>query len=135
MTSKNSDNPLDEHFLQPRNTGVLEDADFTVRVENPVCGDLMDLHVRHGPDGRVDACRFQVYGCPAAIAAGSMLTELVVGKSCEELRALRRDDLLESLGDFPRRQVHAVHLAYDAVEAVCETWKPIKSEPSSPDEP
>ena len=63
--------PLEEHFLRPRNAGGLTDADLSVRVENPVCGDLLDLHLRRDDDGRVSERRFQGDGCPAAIRAGS----------------------------------------------------------------
>ena len=114
--------PLEEHFLRPQNAGELADADLSVRVENPVCGDLLDLHIRRGGNGRVAACRFQVYGCPAAIAAGSMLTELVTGRSKDECESLTLEAITTALGGLPNAQLHAAHLALDAVQTACRTW-------------
>jgi len=117
-----ADGPLEEHFLRPRNAGELADADLSVRVENPVCGDLLDLHLRRGSDGRIAACGFQVYGCPAAIAAGSMLTELIAGRSKEECEALTLEQITTTLGALPKAQLHAVHLAFDALQSACSQW-------------
>ncbi len=108
---------LDDHFLTPRNTGVLEGADFKVRVENPVCGDLLDLYVRCAPNGAVEACTHQVYGCPAAIAAASVLTEMARGRTVEELEAIGLEDISAALGRLPDEKIHAAHLARDALRA------------------
>ena len=108
---------LDDHFLTPRNAGALEGADFKVRVENPVCGDLLDLYVRRAPDGTIEACTHQVYGCPAAIAAGSVLTEMVRGRTVEELRAIGHEEISAALGRLPDEKIHAAHLARDALRA------------------
>src|SRR5258708_29813963 len=111
-----SDTVLD-HFEHPRNVGDRHDADAEVRIEHPVCGDIMTLAVKLS-DGRVTAVRYRVRGCVASIAAGSCLTELIMGKSIPEATALKREQLLEALGGLPDASVHATHLALDALTAV-----------------
>jgi NifU-like protein involved in Fe-S cluster formation len=113
---------LDDHFRSPRNAGMLEDADLSVRVENPVCGDILHLHIRRDPAGRIAACRFQVYGCPAAIAAGSALTELIEGRSAAELARIGRETITAALGGLAADRVHAAVLARDAIEAALAQW-------------
>jgi NifU-like protein involved in Fe-S cluster formation len=115
--------PFDDHFRNPRNAGVLEGADLTVRVDNPVCGDILHLYLTRAPGGFVEACKFQVYGCPAAIAAGSLLTELLSGRRAEDLERITQDSISTALGGLGTDQVHAALLAYDAVQAVTQTWK------------
>ncbi len=108
---------LDDHFLSPRNAGVLDGADFKVRVENPACGDLLDLYVRRAPDGSLEAGTHQVDGGPAAIAAGSVLTEMVRGRTREELEAIGHEEISAALGRLPDEKIHAAHLARDALRA------------------
>ncbi len=112
-----ADSPLDDHFHNPRNTGLIERPDATSRVENPVCGDLMHLYLRLGMGGVVEEARFQVYGCPAAIAAGSVLTELIRGRSPEEIRELRESAIDGALGGLGGEKAHAAALAIDALRA------------------
>lgn len=114
--------PLDDHFHHPRNAGVLPDADLHVEVENPVCGDVLHLYLRRDGAGRVMAARFQVYGCPAAIAAGSLLTELVSGLTRSELRSLKEERINEALGGLAAQTRHAAVLAADAVEKAAHCW-------------
>jgi nitrogen fixation protein NifU and related proteins len=111
-----SDAVLD-HFEHPRNVGELADADAEVRLEHPVCGDIMKLAVKLA-DGRIGQVRFRTRGCVAAIAAGSCLTELIAGKSVTEAAALRREQLLEALGGLPEASTHATQLAMDALQQV-----------------
>lgn len=115
--------PLDDHFLAPRNAGVLEDADLKVRVENPVCGDLLDLYVQRAPDGTIAACSHQVYGCPAAIAAASVLTEMARGRTLDELEGVGHEQISAALGRLPDEKIHAAHLARDAIRAVVRQLK------------
>jgi NifU-like protein involved in Fe-S cluster formation len=114
---------LDEHFRRPRNAGVLPGADLSVQVENPVCGDTLHLYLKRAPSGCVEEARFQVYGCPAAIAAGSVLTELVQGRSRGELLRITRDGISAALGGLAAEKVHAAVLAHDALKAVLVEWK------------
>jgi len=93
-----------------------------VRVENPVCGDLMPLYLRIGPDGRVAAATFQVYGCPAAIAAGSVLTGLVVGSGPGELSAMDEARIDAALGGLRGEKAHAATLAADAARSAAAAF-------------
>jgi nitrogen fixation NifU-like protein len=103
-----------DHFEHPRNAGDLPAADAEVRLEHPVCGDIMSLAVKL-VDGRIDQVRYRTRGCVASIAAGSCLTEMIRGKSPAEAAALRREQLLDALGGLPNASVHATHLAMDAL--------------------
>ena len=113
-----SDTVLD-HFEHPRNVGDLHDADAEARIEHPVCGDIMTLAVKLS-DGKMTEVRYRVRGCVASIAAGSCLTEMVLGKSVPEATALKREQLLQALGGLPNASVHATHLAMDTLTAVLD---------------
>jgi nitrogen fixation NifU-like protein len=111
-----------DHFEHPRNVGDLADADAEVRLEHPVCGDIMKLAVKLD-DGRIGQVRYRTQGCVAAVAAGSCLTEMIVGKSLAEARSVQREQLLEALGGLPNASVHATHLAMDALAQVLTKLK------------
>jgi nitrogen fixation NifU-like protein len=106
-----------EHFEHPRNVGELAQPDAEVRLEHPVCGDVMRLSLKLA-DGRIGEVRYQTRGCVASIAAGSCLTEMIQGKSLAEARSLKREALVEALGGLTNASMHASHLAMDALEAV-----------------
>ena len=106
-----------EHFEHPRNVGDLPSPDAEVRLEHPVCGDVINLAVKL-KDGRIHEVRYRTRGCVASIAAGSCLTEMMQGKSLVEASALRREQLVEALGGLPNASVHATHLAIDALAEV-----------------
>lgn len=106
-----------DHFEHPRNIGELGGADAQARVENPVCGDIMDLAVKVSGD-RIEDVRYRIRGCVAAIASGSCLTEMIKGRSLAEARAIKREQLLNALDGLPRASQHATHLAMDALAAV-----------------
>jgi nitrogen fixation NifU-like protein len=106
-----------EHFEHPRNVGELPSPDAEVRLEHPVCGDIMSLAVKLSGD-RIDEVRFRTRGCVASIAAGSCLTEMIAGKSLTEAKALKREQLVEALGGLPNASIHATHLAMDALTQV-----------------
>jgi nitrogen fixation protein NifU and related proteins len=110
-----------EHFERPRNAGTVDDADAAVRVENPACGDVLELTVRRErgrDDFRIAEIRFRAKGCVAAMACGSALTELVSGKTVGEAKRLTRDDVVRAVGGLPQASEHASHLAMDALGAV-----------------
>ena len=106
-----------EHFQRPHNTGDLLDATTTVRVTNPVCGDTLQLSVRLA-GGRIEAARFKTQGCVAAIAASSVLTDLLTGKTIEEARQVTAQQISEGLQGLPPATFHAAQLCCDAVSAV-----------------
>jgi nitrogen fixation protein NifU and related proteins len=106
-----------EHFNNPHNAGELLDASVTVEVTNPVCGDILRLSVRLDAE-RIAAARFKTQGCVAAIASSSVLTDLLVGKSATELRAIVPQQISSALGGLPPATFHAAQLCGDAVAAL-----------------
>lgn len=104
-----------EHLDNPRNVGTLADAAHGV-ASNPVCGDVLHLYLKI-EDDQIAAARFQVEGCPPSIAAGSVLTELLVGQSIATVRQLKAKDLAAALGGLPRNKDHCAVLAVDALRA------------------
>ncbi|HEX2713198.1 MAG TPA: iron-sulfur cluster assembly scaffold protein [Candidatus Acidoferrales bacterium] len=106
-----------DHFKNPRNAGELPGATATVEVSNPACGDIMELAVRVA-GGRIADARFRTRGCVTAIACGSLLTELVRGKTLDEARRITYQQISEALGGLPPATVHGSQLACDALTAV-----------------
>ncbi len=106
-----------DHFQNPRNPGEIKNADARVQIENPACGDVLELTARIG-SGRILEIGFRAKGCVSAMACASALTELVVGKTFSEARELRREDLVEKVGGLPEASAHAGHLALDALQAL-----------------
>lgn len=105
-----------EHFEHPRNVGELAEASAAVQLENPACGDILRLSVRV-EDGRIAEVRYRAKGCVSAIACGSLLTEMLQGRTLGEARALRREELILGLGGLPEASTHASHLAMDTLAA------------------
>lgn len=105
-----------DHFQNPRNAGDLPDADATVEIENPVCGDVIRLSMKLDA-GRIIAIKFKAKGCVPAMACGSALTEMVLGKTAEEALRLTREDLVRAVGGLPQASSHAAQLALDALAA------------------
>jgi nitrogen fixation NifU-like protein len=110
-----------EHFRNPHNAGDLPGATATVEVTNPVCGDILRLSVHIEAD-RVAAARFKTQGCVAAIASSSVLTDLLLGKSPAELRAIAPQEISAALGGLPPATFHAAQLCTDAVAALLKKF-------------
>ena len=106
-----------DHFRNPRNAGDLPDASATVEVTNPVCGDVLRLSVRVEA-GRISAARFRTQGCVAAIAASSILTEMLAGLTLADARGITPQKISDALGGLPPATFHAAQLCADAVAAV-----------------
>jgi nitrogen fixation protein NifU and related proteins len=106
-----------DHFQNPRNAGEVENPDVAVQIENPACGDVLRLSARI-EDGRISDIRFRAKGCVPAMACGSALTELIAGKKLDELRCLKREELIQNVGGLPEASTHASHLAMDALSAL-----------------
>ncbi|HZQ94205.1 MAG TPA: iron-sulfur cluster assembly scaffold protein [Candidatus Sulfotelmatobacter sp.] len=116
-----------DHFQNPRNAGDLADADGTAEIENPVCGDVIRLSLKMA-GGQIQQIRFKAKGCVPAIACGSALSELALGKTAQEARRLRQDDLIAALGGLPQASSHAAQLALDALsKALFQTERAGKS--------
>ena len=111
-----------EHLLHPCNVGEIPDADGIGSVGNPVCVDIMKLYIKVENDKIVDA-KFKTFGCGAAIATSSMITELVKGKSIEEALKLSNNTVAEALGGLPSIKMHCSVLAEEALKSAVEDYK------------
>jgi NifU-like protein involved in Fe-S cluster formation len=109
-----------DHFEHPRNAGVVDFPDASAQVENPACGDILKLTAKL-TDGRITEAKFLARGCVPAIACGSALTELIIGKTLKEAAALSREDVVRELGGLPEASTHAGHLAMDALAALLKS--------------
>jgi nitrogen fixation protein NifU and related proteins len=105
-----------DHFQHPRNPGEVANADSSVQIENPACGDVLKLTLRL-VEGRIAEIRFLAQGCVPTMACASLLTELLQERSIAEARQLRREDLVKAIGGLPKASLHASHLAMDALNA------------------
>jgi len=110
-----------EHFKNPRNVGEMENPDGTGRVGNPVCGDIMELYIKVN-DGIIVDAKFRTFGCGAAIATSSMVTEIVKGKSIEEALKISNRAVAEALGGLPAVKMHCSVLAEDALKSAIEDY-------------
>ena len=106
-----------DHFERPRNSGVLDHADASVQLENPVCGDVLKLSARI-VEGKISEIKFQAQGCVPAIACGSALSELVKGMTINQASALDQSALIRVLGQLPEASSHALALAMDALSGL-----------------
>lgn len=116
-----SDKVMD-HFLNPRNMGELEDADAIADVGNPACGDMMRLYLRI-KDGVIIDAKFKTFGCGAAIATSSMLTEMLKGKTLEEAKSISNQVVAEALDGLPPVKMHCSVMAEEALAAALEDYK------------
>jgi nitrogen fixation NifU-like protein len=106
-----------EHFQNPRNAGEVEAPDAIAQLENPACGDILELTLKLEGQ-RIADIRFRAKGCVPAMACGSAITELVKGKKLEEARRVSREELVRKVGGLPQASAHASHLAMDTLVAV-----------------
>ena len=111
-----------DHFSNPRNVGVLADADGVGQVGNPVCGDMMTFYIKVR-DGRLSDIKFQTFGCGAAIAVSSMVSEMAMGKTLEEAIAITNESVAEMLGGLPKNKMHCSNLGADALHQAIENYK------------
>ncbi len=108
-----------DHFEHPRNAGDIAAPDASVRMENPACGDILQLTLKLS-GGRIEEIRFRAKGCVASMACASALTELVRGRTLAEARTLSRDEVVRAVGGLPPASMHASHLAVDALAAALD---------------
>lgn len=115
-----------EHFMSPRNVGEIEDADGIGKVGNPTCGDLMMISIKVEDDIITDI-KFKTFGCGAAIATSSMVTELAMGLHVDDAMKISRDNVAEELDGLPPIKMHCSNLAADALKAAIEDYKERKA--------
>jgi len=103
-----------DHFMHPRNVGEIPEADGVGSVGNPVCGDMMTFYIKVA-DGRIADVKFKTFGCGAAIAVSSIVTEMAVGKTLEEAKAITKQQVAEQLGGLPPQKMHCSNLGTEAL--------------------
>ncbi|MCD4845462.1 MAG: Fe-S cluster assembly scaffold protein NifU [Methanosarcinales archaeon] len=121
-----SDKVMD-HFTNPRNVGEIRDADGKGSVGNPVCGDTTDIYIKV-KDGIITDIKFKTFGCGAAIATSSMITEMAIGKTLEEALEITRDGVANELDGLPPKKLHCSNLAADGLRAAIEDYLGKKKE-------
>ncbi|MHA1448239.1 MAG: Fe-S cluster assembly scaffold protein NifU [Candidatus Hodarchaeales archaeon] len=117
-----------DHFTNPRNVGELENPDGVGKMGNPVCGDLMWVYIKVNPDTEIiEDVKVKTFGCAAAIATSSMITELAKGKHVDEAYELSRKDVADSLDGLPPIKMHCSNLSADALHKAIEDYKKRKA--------
>jgi nitrogen fixation NifU-like protein len=117
-----------EHFANPRNIGEIKEADGVGEVGNPVCGDMMSFYIKV-KDNKIDDIKFKTFGCVAAIAVSSMVTEMAYGKTLEEAKKITKQSVAASLDGLPKEKMHCSNLGADALAKAIEDYenKKVKS--------
>ena len=110
-----------DHFRNPRNVGVIENADGVGEVGNPVCGDIMKIYLKIRDD-TIDDVKFETFGCGSAIASSSMATELIKGKPISDALQLTNKAVTEALGGLPAHKLHCSVLAEEAIKAALQDY-------------
>jgi len=103
-----------DHFSNPRNIGEIENADGVGEVGNPVCGDMMSFYI-NVTDDKIADIKFKTFGCVAAIAVSSMVTEMALGKTLDEAKKITKKSVAESLDGLPKEKMHCSNLGADAL--------------------
>jgi len=111
-----------DHFTNPRNVGEIPDADGIGTEGNPVCGDIMRIYIKV-KDDRIEDIKFKTFGCGAAIATSSMVTEMVKGKTLDEAMQISNKAVAEALGGLPANKMHCSNLAADALHKAIEDYR------------
>ncbi|MBU4174167.1 MAG: Fe-S cluster assembly scaffold protein NifU [Actinobacteria bacterium] len=112
-----------DHFMDPRNVGEIEDADGIGEVGNPVCGDMMTFYIKVDDDDRLSDVKFKTFGCGAAIAVSSMVSEMAMGKTLDEALEISRNDVADMLGGLPKNKLHCSNLGADALHNAIEEYR------------
>ncbi|MBU4451007.1 MAG: Fe-S cluster assembly scaffold protein NifU [Actinobacteria bacterium] len=110
-----------QHFMNPQNVGDIKDADGIGEVGNPVCGDMMTFYIKV-KDNKLEDVKFKTFGCGAAIAVSSMVSQLARGKTLEEALKITNKDVAEELGGLPKNKMHCSNLGADALHAAIKDY-------------
>jgi nitrogen fixation NifU-like protein len=118
-----------DHFSNPRNIGEIENADGVGEVGNPVCGDMMSFYI-NVKDNKIADIKFKTFGCVAAIAVSSMVTEMAMGKTLDEAKKITKKSVAESLDGLPKQKMHCSNLGADALAKAIEDFERKELKPS-----
>ena len=110
-----------DHFQNPRNVGEIKDADGVGEVGNPVCGDMMTFYIKV-KDNKIDDVKFKTFGCGAAIAVSSMVSEMGKGKTLEEAKLITNEMVAKELGGLPSHKMHCSNLGADALRKAIDNY-------------
>jgi nitrogen fixation NifU-like protein len=122
MTQVGYSKKVMDHFVNPRNVGLIEKPDGYGKVGNPVCGDVMEIFIKVKKDIITDI-KFKTFGCGSAIATSSMITELAKGKHVDEALKITRKDVADELDGLPPQKMHCSNLAADALQEAIKDYK------------
>lgn len=111
-----------DHFKNPRNVGEIEDADGIGEVGNPACGDIMTFYIKVN-DGVLEDVKFKTFGCGAAIAVSSMVSEMATGKTLDEAMQITHKSVIEALDGLPKKKHHCSNLGSDALHRAIEHYE------------
>ncbi len=111
-----------DHFRNPRNVGVIENADGVGEVGNPVCGDIMKIYLKINDEQVIEDVKFETFGCGSAIASSSMATELIMGKPVSEALQLTNKAVTEALDGLPAHKLHCSVLAEEAIKSAVKNY-------------
>ncbi len=121
-----------DHFMNPRNVGDMDDPDGIGEVGNPTCGDIMSFYIKV-KDDHLDDVKFQTFGCGAAIAVSSMISEMAKGKSLDEALKLTNKDVANELEGLPPNKMHCSNLGANALHAAIQSYKQAKEKGAAPE--
>jgi nitrogen fixation NifU-like protein len=110
-----------DHFMSPRNVGEIKNADSTGQVGNPVCGDIMTFYIKV-KDNKLTDVKFKTFGCGAAIAVSSMVSEMAKGKTLDEALKITNKDVAKELGGLPKNKLHCSNLGADALHKAIKNY-------------
>ena len=112
-----------DHFMNPRNVGEIADADGVGEEGNPTCGDAMKIFIKVDDKGIISDVKFKTFGCGAAIAVSSMVTEMAIGKTIDEALAITKESVASELDGLPPQKMHCSNLGADALHKAIADYK------------
>lgn len=122
MNNTDYNEKVKDHFMNPRNVGEIDNPDGEATIGNPSCGDVMKMMIKVN-ENKIEEIKFKTFGCAAAIATSSILTEMTKGKTLKEAKEIQNKDVLEALGGLPNIKIHCSNLAADALHKAIENYE------------